>query len=160
MQAVSFATNRTLQMRIEYLLAVAAVVALGYLHAPEDAIVLGAQLSKVSESESSHPLSFDPRCKSGRDGGFLTESFLQVKTAIAYKSPRSFRKCKLVIIKDIEKTNLRGEAKLVPPRGYQKANLLSIRRKFLCRMRGDLLGMMWRLQPGALQPGHPFPRGH
>ena len=26
-------------------------------------------------------------------------------------------------------------------------------------MRGDLLGMMWRLQPGALQPGHPFPRG-
>ena len=55
MQAVSFATNRTLQMRIEYLLAVAAVVALGYLHAPEDAIVLGAQLSKVSESENSQP---------------------------------------------------------------------------------------------------------
>ena len=26
-------------------------------------------------------------------------------------------------------------------------------------MRGDLLGMMWRLQPGALQPGHPFRRG-
>ena len=42
-------------MRIEYLLAVAAVVALGYIHAPEDALVLGAQLSKVSESESSHP---------------------------------------------------------------------------------------------------------
>lgn len=38
-----------------HLLAGAAVVALGYLHAPEDALVLGAQLSKVSESESSHP---------------------------------------------------------------------------------------------------------
>ena len=55
MQAVSFATNRSPQMRIEYLLAVAAVVALGYLHALEDALVLGAQLSKISESESSHP---------------------------------------------------------------------------------------------------------
>ena len=32
----------------------AAVVALGYLHALEDALVLGAQLSKVSESKSSH----------------------------------------------------------------------------------------------------------
>ncbi len=38
-----------------HLLAGAAVVALCYLHAPEDALVLGAQLSKVSESESSHP---------------------------------------------------------------------------------------------------------
>ncbi len=38
-----------------YLLAGAAVVALSYLHAPEDALVLGAQLSKVSESGSSHP---------------------------------------------------------------------------------------------------------
>ena len=38
-----------------HLLAGAAVVALGYLPAPEDALVLGAQLSKVSESESSHP---------------------------------------------------------------------------------------------------------
>ena len=42
-------------MRIEYLLAGAAVVALGYIHAPEDALVLRAQLSKASESESSHP---------------------------------------------------------------------------------------------------------
>ena len=31
------------------------VEALRYLYAPEDALVLGAQLSKVSESESSHP---------------------------------------------------------------------------------------------------------
>ena len=38
-----------------HLLAGAAVVALGYLHAPEDDLVLGAQLSKVSESEISHP---------------------------------------------------------------------------------------------------------
>ena len=38
-----------------HLLAGAAVVALRYLHAPENALVLGAQLSKVSESESSHP---------------------------------------------------------------------------------------------------------
>ena len=38
-----------------HLLAGAAVVALGYLHAPEDALVFGAQLSKVSESERSHP---------------------------------------------------------------------------------------------------------
>ena len=33
----------------------AAVVAFRYHHAPEDAFVLRAQLSKVSESESSHP---------------------------------------------------------------------------------------------------------
>ena len=39
-----------------HLLAVAVVVALRYLHAPEDALVLRAQLSKVSESESSHPV--------------------------------------------------------------------------------------------------------
>ena len=38
-----------------HLLAGAAVVALRYLHAPENALVLGAQLSKISESESSHP---------------------------------------------------------------------------------------------------------
>ena len=38
-----------------HLLAGTAVVELGYLHAPEDALVLRAQLSKVSESESSHP---------------------------------------------------------------------------------------------------------
>ena len=38
-----------------HLLAGSAVVALGYLHALEDALVLGAQLSKISESESSHP---------------------------------------------------------------------------------------------------------
>ena len=38
-----------------HLLAGAAVVALRYLHAPENALVLGAQLSKVSESKSSHP---------------------------------------------------------------------------------------------------------
>ena len=38
-----------------HLLAGAAVVALRYLHAPENALVLRAQLSKVSESESSHP---------------------------------------------------------------------------------------------------------
>ena len=31
------------------------LAALGFLHAPEDALVLGAQLCKVSESESSHP---------------------------------------------------------------------------------------------------------
>ena len=38
-----------------HLLAGAAVAPLGYLHAPENALVLRAQLSKVSESESSHP---------------------------------------------------------------------------------------------------------
>ena len=38
-----------------HILAGAAVVALRYLHAPENALVLRAQLSKVSESESSHP---------------------------------------------------------------------------------------------------------
>ena len=38
-----------------HLLAGAALVPLRYRHAPEDALVLGAQLSKVSESESSHP---------------------------------------------------------------------------------------------------------
>ena len=38
-----------------HLLAGVAVVALGYLHAPENALVLRAQVSKVSESESSHP---------------------------------------------------------------------------------------------------------
>ena len=38
-----------------HLLVGAAVVALRYLHAPENALVLRAQLSKVSESESSYP---------------------------------------------------------------------------------------------------------
>ena len=38
-----------------HLIAGAVVVALRYLHAPEDALVLRAQLSKVSESEISHP---------------------------------------------------------------------------------------------------------
>ena len=38
-----------------HLLAGAVVVALRYLHAPEDALVLRAQLSKVSESENSNP---------------------------------------------------------------------------------------------------------
>ena len=48
--------------------------------APEDALVLGAQLSKVSESESSHPAPSVLGCKGRGDGGFLTESFLQVKS--------------------------------------------------------------------------------
>ena len=37
-----------------HLLAGAAVVALGYLHSPEDALVLGAQLCEISESEMCH----------------------------------------------------------------------------------------------------------
>ena len=37
---------------------------------------------------------------------------------------------------------LRGEAKLVPPRGCQNANCLSIRWIYFCLMRGDLLGRM------------------
>ena len=37
-----------------HLLAGAAVVALGYLHAPEDALVLGEHLCEISESEMCH----------------------------------------------------------------------------------------------------------
>lgn len=37
-----------------HLLAGAAVVALGYTYAPEDALVLGAQLCEISESEMCH----------------------------------------------------------------------------------------------------------
>lgn len=37
-----------------HLLAGASVVALGYLHAPEDALVLGSQLFEISESEMCH----------------------------------------------------------------------------------------------------------
>ena len=41
---------------------------------------------------------------------------------------------------------LRGEAKLVPPRGCYKANRLSIRWIYFCLMRGDLLGSMGKQQ--------------
>ena len=35
--------------------------------------------AKYLSPKEAIPLSFDPRCKGRRDGGFLTESFLQVK---------------------------------------------------------------------------------
>ena len=48
----------------------------------------------------------------------------------------------ILIMSQVKILVLRGEAKLVPPRGCYKANRLSIRWIYFCLMRGDLLGSM------------------
>ena len=58
------------------------------------------------------------------------------------KSPRNQKNCKLLIIREMQKCDLLGETKLVPPRKGKNANYLSIKHVYLRVARGDFLERM------------------
>ena len=59
---------------------------------------------------------------------------------VSCKSPRNLKKYNLVITRDIENFDLRGETKLMPPRKGKNRNVLNISLIYFWFMRGDLLG--------------------
>ena len=65
-------------------------------------------------------------------------STIHIALHLSCKSPRIWENRKLLIAKRIEKWNLLGETKLVPPRKDRNANYLIIRSIYLRIMRGDL----------------------